>query len=79
MNNGNNSLTVENNSEKPLYVTLTRKGIPLVSDIAREEKGLSMKIDYMDMKLKPVDQKNLEQGTDFMMVVKVTNNTFSAD
>ena len=29
------------------------------------------------MKLKPVDQKNLEQGTDFMMVVKVTNNTFT--
>ena len=38
-----------------------------------------MKIDYMDMKMKPVDQKNLEQGTDFMMVVKVTNNTFSLD
>jgi len=29
------------------------------------------------MKLKPVDQKNLEQGSDFMMVVKVFNNTFS--
>ena len=29
--------------------------------------------------MKPVDQKNLEQGTDFMMVVKVTNNTFKSD
>ncbi len=48
-NSDNNSLIVENNSEKPLYVTLTRKGIPLVSDRAREDKGLSMKIDYMDM------------------------------
>ena len=76
-NNENNSLVVENNSDKPLYVTLTRKGIPLVSDIAREDKGLSMKIDYMDMGLKPVDQKNLKQGSDFMMVVKVTNNTFT--
>ena len=27
--------------------------------------------------MKPVDQKNLEQGSDFMMVVKVTNNTFT--
>jgi hypothetical protein len=27
--------------------------------------------------MKPVDHRNLEQGTDFMMVVKVTNNTFS--
>ena len=29
------------------------------------------------MDLMPVDQKNLSQGSDFMMVVKVTNNTFS--
>lgn len=75
-NKENNSLTVENNSEKPLYVTLSRKGVPLISDKAREDKGLFMKIDYMDMSLKPVDQKNLKQGSDFMIVVKVTNNTF---
>jgi uncharacterized protein YfaS (alpha-2-macroglobulin family) len=49
----------------------------MVSDIAREDKGLSMKIDYLDMAMKPVDQKNLNQGSDFMMVVKVSNNTFS--
>jgi len=36
-----------------------------------------MKVDYFDMNLKPVVHTNLEQGTDFMMVVKVTNNTFS--
>lgn len=77
VNSDNNSLTIENTSEKPLYVTLTRKGIPLVSDIAREDKGLSMKIDYLDLSLKPIDQKNLKQGADFMMVVKVTNNTFA--
>jgi alpha-2-macroglobulin len=74
---GNNALVIENSSEKPLYVTLTRKGIPLISDITVEEKGLIMKIDYVDMELKPVDQKNLKQSSDFMMVVKVTNNTFS--
>ena len=77
MNNGNNSLIIENSSEKPLYVTLTRKGIPLISDVVREDKGLTMKIDYVNMNLRPVDQKNLEQGSDFMMVVKVTNNTFT--
>ena len=72
-----NSLIIENISEKPLYVTLTRKGVPLVSDISAEEKGLTMKIEYTDMSLKPVDQKNLPQGTDLMMIVKVTNQTFS--
>jgi uncharacterized protein YfaS (alpha-2-macroglobulin family) len=71
-----NSLIVENTSDNPLYITLTRKGVPLVSEMTREDKGLSMKIDYLDMELKPVDQKNLKQGADFMMVVKITNNTF---
>ena len=42
----------------------------MVSDIAREEKGLNMKIDYVGLNLSPVDPKNLEQGTDFMMVCK---------
>ncbi len=77
MTDGNNSLIVENISEKPLYLTLIRKGIPLQSDIAREEKGIAMKIEYLDMKMRPIDQKNLEQGTDFIMAVRVTNNTFS--
>lgn len=77
MQNGNNGLTVENTSEKPVYVTFTRKGIPLVSDASGSEKGLSMKVEYNDMNMKPVDFTNLRQGTDFMMVVKITNNTFA--
>lgn len=77
MKTGTNSVILENNSAKPLYVTLTKKGIPLISDKAKEEKGLAMKIDYLDLNLKPVDQTNLKQGTDFMMLVKVSNNTFT--
>lgn len=77
VNGDNNSLTVENTSDKALYITLTRKGIPLLSDASREDKGLSMKVDYLGLDLKPIDQKNLKQGSDFMMIVKVTNNTFS--
>ena len=73
----NNSLIVENSSEIPVYVTLTRKGVPLTSDKAREDKGLLMNIDYLDMSMKPLDHKNLKQGTDFMMVTKITNNTFA--
>jgi uncharacterized protein YfaS (alpha-2-macroglobulin family) len=77
MTEGDNSIMVQNSSDNPIYVTLIRKGIPLKSDITREEKGLAMKVDYLDMNLKPVDQKTLEQGTDFMMVARVSNNTFS--
>ncbi|MCE5344831.1 MAG: hypothetical protein LLG13_00915 [Bacteroidales bacterium] len=77
MNDGNNSMIVENISDKLLYITLTRKGTPLSSDINHEEKGLSMMIGYVNMELKPVDHKNLKQGTDFIMTAKVTNNTFT--
>ena len=45
--------------------------------MSREEKGLSMKLEYLDLNMKPVDQKNLGQGTDFMAVCRVTNNTFT--
>lgn len=74
---GNYPVIVENISDKPLYVTLTSKGTPLISDMAREDKGLSMKIRYLATDMKPVDQKNLKQGTDFMMIATVTNNTFT--
>jgi uncharacterized protein YfaS (alpha-2-macroglobulin family) len=74
--NGDNSLSIENSSQNPVYVTLIQKGIPLRSDVLREDKGLTMKVDYLNMELKPIDQKSLEQGTDFLMVIKVSNNTF---
>ena len=77
MSGGNNRLLIRNTSDKPVYVNLLRKGVPLTSDKVRDEKGLGMKVDYVNMDLKPIDQKNLEQGTDFMMIVKVTNNTFT--
>lgn len=73
-----NALIVENTSKSPLYVTLIRKGIPLKTDATKEDKGLSMKVDYLSLELKPIDQKNLAQGTDFLMVIKVTNTTFRA-
>ncbi len=77
MKNGNNTIVIENNSEKPVYATISRKGVPLISDPAGEQKGLAMKVDYFDMNLKPLVHTSFEQGTDFMMVVRVTNNTFS--
>jgi uncharacterized protein YfaS (alpha-2-macroglobulin family) len=72
-----NLLAIENTSDKPLYINLVRKGVPLVSDLSAAEKDLSMKVDYLDMELRRIDQKSLPQGTDFMMIVKVTNTSFN--
>ncbi len=74
---GNNVFSVVNNSGKAVYATLVRKGVPLLSNAAYEEKGLGMKIDYLTMDLNRFDHRNITRGTDFMMVVKVSNNTFS--
>lgn len=73
---GENKLVIENTSDKPVYANIVRKGIPLVSDTMPAENGLSMSVNYLDLELKQIDQRNLLQGTDFIMVVKVTNNTF---
>jgi hypothetical protein len=72
-----NSLAVENNSENTAYVTLVRKGIPLVSNTEIVKKGLDLSVTHVNMNHEPLDHHNLIQGTDFMMVVKVTNKTFS--
>ena len=77
LSGSNNSLTVTNNSEAPVYATLVRKGTPLLSDVTAAEKGLSMKVSYVNMDMNNIDHKSLTMGTDFMMVVKVTNNTFT--
>jgi uncharacterized protein YfaS (alpha-2-macroglobulin family) len=75
--NGTNTLFAENTSDKSLYLNLVRKGVPLVSDLSVSDKGLSLQINYMNTEMKSVDHRNLVQGTDFMMVAKVKNTTFS--
>jgi uncharacterized protein YfaS (alpha-2-macroglobulin family) len=77
INEGSNSLVVSNTSDKPVYVTLTKKGIPLSPDATAVKKGLSMTVSYFDLQMKPLDHTSIVQGQDFMMVVQVTNNTFS--
>ncbi len=74
---GENSFGIINNSSVPLYVNIVRKGIPAMADPVSEEKGLAMAVSYVDMNLRPVNQKELKQGTDFMMVTRVTNTSFS--
>jgi hypothetical protein len=56
-------------------MNLVRKGVPMKSDATRAENGLSMKVEYVNLDNKPIDHKELKQGTDFMMLVKVTNTS----
>lgn len=71
-----NNLVVENESEKPLFVTFTEQGVPAATDMTVKENNLGMKIDYTDMDLKPVDISSQAQGSTFIMSVAITNTTF---
>ena len=77
ISSGTDNLVVENKSGSPVYATLVRKGIPLQSDATAEEKGLNMRVSYVTTDLNPFNPANIIQGTDFMMLVRVSNNTFS--
>jgi uncharacterized protein YfaS (alpha-2-macroglobulin family) len=71
-----NKLTIENGSDKPLFVTFTEEGVPQTTDQTVIENNLTMKVDYTDIEQKPVDVTSLSQGSGFMMMVTVTNTTF---
>lgn len=71
-----NKLVIDNESDRPLFVTFTEQGVPLTTDQTVSESNLTMKIDYLDMTQAPVDVSSLPQGTGFMMVVTMTNSSF---
>jgi uncharacterized protein YfaS (alpha-2-macroglobulin family) len=71
-----NNLMVENSSAVPLYINLVMKGTPPAGDATKANRNLSMSIEYVDMENRVVNPASMKQGTDFMMVVRVTNNSF---
>jgi uncharacterized protein YfaS (alpha-2-macroglobulin family) len=71
-----NRLVVENESDRPLFVTFTEEGVPSTADMTVKENNLTMKVAYLDMEQKPVDVSSLQQGYSFVMAVDVTNTTF---
>lgn len=71
-----NTLTVENISDRVIYVTQTLKGVPSAADATEARKGLSMSINYFNLDMNPLDHRSLLQGTDFLMVVKIRNDAF---
>ncbi|HEX2922327.1 MAG TPA: MG2 domain-containing protein [Bacteroidales bacterium] len=74
---GTNTLEVSNSGEGTVYVTVVKKGIPGSGDETAAGKGLTLKVAYYDLKMNPVDPKNIKQGTDFLTVTTVSNISLS--
>lgn len=66
-------ISITNKGKSPLFISTLISGLPEPSESGPEEKNLSIKIRYTDLKHRPLDVSNLKQGTDFIAEVSVTN------
>ena len=71
-----NNILVENGSQMPLYVNLVMKGTPRAGDESAASRNMTMRVEYTDMENRSLNHRELKQGSDFMMVVRITNNSF---
>ena len=70
---GNNSFSFKNNLDNVVYVRVLNSGkLPLGQEIA-EQRGLSVSVEYKDLKGNKIDISKLQQGQDFVATVKVSN------
>ena len=76
MKNGNVPVSVTNNGKNTLYLKLITRGQPLTGDSLRQPNNpglLAMNISYFNQDGSPANFKNLQQGTDFIAKITVTN------
>jgi alpha-2-macroglobulin len=69
----NGIVKIENTSKSNLYVQLVCSGTPLNGDSLAFQNQLKLSVEYQNMAGKTIPIDKIEQGTDFMAIVKVRN------
>ncbi|MCF7559460.1 MG2 domain-containing protein [Sabulilitoribacter multivorans] len=70
---GNNTLSFTNNLDNVVYVRVLNSGkLPLGQELT-EQRGLSVSVQYKDLKGNTIDVSKLQQGQDFVATVSVSN------
>jgi uncharacterized protein YfaS (alpha-2-macroglobulin family) len=67
------SVTVNNTGKGILFARVIMEGIPLTGDQTQAENNLKLNISYTTINDKDIDVSRLEQGTDFIATVSITN------
>ena len=67
------NIMVKNDSQTMLYVRLILEGVPPLGSERPAQNGLAVEVQYLTLDNKPLDPGELDQGTDFIAKVKVTN------
>ncbi|HEX8060387.1 MAG TPA: MG2 domain-containing protein, partial [Cyclobacteriaceae bacterium] len=68
-----NSLKVVNDSRKMLFVRVITQGTPARGNEEEASSNLDISVSYMDVDGNPIDPTRLEQGTQFVASVSVSN------
>lgn len=72
---GSNSIALKNLDNNTVYVRVLNSGkLPLGQELA-EQRGLSVSVNYTDLKGNNINISKLQQGQDFVATVKVSNLT----
>lgn len=66
---------VTNTGNSPLFVSLLRQGIPAPGTEQQIAQGLKIQQTFTDLAGQPIDIKNIKQGTDFVALVTIENET----
>ncbi|HAT40652.1 MAG TPA: hypothetical protein DCS87_02875 [Rheinheimera sp.] len=69
---------VTNTGNTPMYVSLLRQGIPAPGSEQPVAQGLRISQTFTDLAGQPIDIQNIKQGTDFVALVTIDNDTGSS-
>ncbi|MFK8059662.1 MAG: alpha-2-macroglobulin [Polaribacter sp.] len=71
--NGQNSINIKNNESNIVFARIINSGkLPLGDEIS-ESRGLSVSVDYRDLKGNSININQLKQGQDFVAKITVSN------
>ncbi|HSA95777.1 MAG TPA: alpha-2-macroglobulin family protein, partial [Acidobacteriota bacterium] len=72
---GGRTLVVTNVGSSPVYVNIYRRGVPPAGIEAPSAEGLSIDVQYRDMKMNALGLDQVGQGVDLVAEVRVANRT----
>ncbi|MEM6628625.1 MAG: MG2 domain-containing protein [Bacteroidota bacterium] len=67
------SLSIKNTTDQVVFARLVSEGTPLQGDQTNAFNGLDMRLTFSTPNGNPIDPAQLEQGTEFIATVQVTN------
>jgi uncharacterized protein YfaS (alpha-2-macroglobulin family) len=68
-----NEIRIKNNGEGVLFAKLVVEGVPVIGDESSAENNVMLSVRYLDMDRNEISPEQIEQGTDFIAEVSLSN------